>query len=203
MKFCVAQELKLNLKLLVLQEKMLFVVHASKQKQLQNNQFGVHVFKLNLKLIFGDAIIAFDCLFINHVDLKWKGIIVNLSFFKVRPIVRHWWYFRFIFIFFQNCSPSILFNLIDLLEEWPFFCILGFPWSWFDKSKFIHFLMLHQSAFHSALQIFNLIIPTAFGKQLMAHYALWVFLSLLVALMEMIKRKRTTIRSLCLGSHYN
>lgn len=60
--------------------------------------------------------------------------------------------------------------------------------------------MLHQAAIHATLEVLHLKVATALWDQLVFHYTIRVFLSLGVALVEVVERERTSVRSLC---HYN
>ena len=60
--------------------------------------------------------------------------------------------------------------------------------------------MLHESAFHTALKVLDLIVPTSFGDELMFNDALRIFFSLVVALVEVIEGKRTSVGGF---GHYN
>lgn len=112
----------------------------------------------------------------------------------------HRWYFRLVFVFIEHSLPCLFFCLVYLLIQKSFLRILGLPRIRIDKTKLTHFIMLHESALHSTLQILDLIVPATLGDQLMFQHTFWVFFCLTVALMEVIKRKWSSIGGF---SHYN
>lgn len=103
-------------------------------------------------------------------------------------------------IFVSNSPPRVSLYAIHLFEKEFFLRILCFPRISLYETQFPHLLMLHQSALHSTLQIFDLIVSASFGNELVAHDTVGILLGFVVTLVEVIERERPSIRGF---GHYN
>lgn len=106
---------------------------------------------------------------------------------QLGAIIWHGWYLSLIFILIDHGLPGIAFDLINLVEECPLFSVLSLPRVGLKEAQLAHLLMLHQSTFHTALQILHLVVPTTLRNQLVSHHAVGIFLGLVVTLVEVVQ----------------
>ena len=105
-----------------------------------------------------------------------------------------------IFVLLEDSMPGLFLDFVYLLKEILLFRLFSFPGGRFHKAKFAHFFMFHESAFHAALEVLDLVVPASFWNELVLDHAIWVFFCLGVAFMEMVEREGTSIGGF---GHYN
>lgn len=108
---------------------------------------------------------------------------------------------RLCFRSINSILPGIFFEPADIGNDMLPLSFFSLPWVSLQKSKTVHFLLLHQPTFHSALKIIHLMFTTSFRHELMLNNTLWILFSLIITFVKMIKWEGPSIW--CFGHYYD